>query len=217
MTNAHRRAAGLMVVAMVLVGVAAIGPLHRVFSAWLASAGPLLVAHPVAGMALFVLLAALSAMVAFLSSALLLPAALHVWSEPACVALLWLGWIVGGTVAYYIAKYLGRPAVRALGSAKGLGRYEAIVRGKSSFGMVLLFQLAVPSEIPGYLFGLAGYSFPRFIAALALAELPYALASVYAGSAFMSRRLVPLVVLLTLAAILAAGSFRVLRRRGIIT
>lgn len=209
----HRRALVLGAVVVVLVVVMTAAPMHRAVVEWLAGAGSILSAHPVAGAALVVLLAAASAMLAFLSSAVLLPAALQTWSEPVCAALLWLGWIVGGAVAYAIAKYLGRPAVRALGSSKSLGRYETVVGAKSSFGLVLLFQLAVPSEIPGYLFGLARYPFFKFIGALAIAELPYALATVYAGSAFIERRLLPLVLLTALAAILGVGAFKSLRAR----
>jgi uncharacterized membrane protein YdjX (TVP38/TMEM64 family) len=200
-------------VAVVLGVLMAAGPLHRGFVNWLAGAGSILSAHPMAGAVLLVLLAAASAMLAFLSSAVFLPAALQTWSEPVCAALLWIGWIVGGAVAYLIARYLGRAAVKALGSSKGLGRYESVVGAKSSFGLVVLFQLAVPSEIPGYLFGLARYPFLKFIGALAVAELPYALATVYAGSAFIERRVIPLVMLMALAAILGVGAFKSLRSR----
>lgn len=199
---------------MLLCVVIAAGPLHRTLVGWLLGAGPILSAHPVGGAVLLVVLAAASAMLAFFSSAVLLPAALQTWSPPMVATLLWLGWILGGAVAYGIAKYLGRAAVRALASTAALSRYETIVSAKSSFGVVLLFQLAVPSEIPGYVFGLARLPFARFIGALALAELPYALATVYAGSAFMERRLIPLTILLALTAVVGVMSFRALHRRA---
>lgn len=211
--HGHRRALTLGLVAILLSAVVVARPLHEALVGWLAGAGSKLLAYPVAGPVIMVLLAAASAMLAFLSSGLLLPAALETWSEPVCVALLWIGWLIGGASAYLIAKYLGRPAIRALASAKTLGRYETVVGAKTPFGLVLLFQLAVPSEIPGYLFGLARYPFLKFMGALALAELPFALATVYAGSAFMERRLIPLVVLIALVAVLGAGAFRALRRR----
>ena len=211
---ARRRALMLCLVAVLLGLVIAAGPLHRTLIGWLAGVGPILAAHPIGGAALLVVLAAASAMLAFFSSAVLVPAALQAWSPPVVAALLWLGWILGGAVAYGIAKYLGRAAIRSLASTKALGRYEAVVSAKSSFGIVLLFQLAVPSEIPGYVFGLARLPFARFLGALALAELPYALATVYAGSAFMERRLVPLVMLMALTAVVGVASFRALHRRA---
>lgn len=46
----------------------------------------------------------------------------------------------------------------------------------------------MPSEIPGYLLGTVRYSFFRYVAALALAELPYAVGTVMLGSGFLHRQ-----------------------------
>jgi uncharacterized membrane protein YdjX (TVP38/TMEM64 family) len=56
-----------------------------------------------------------------------------------------------------------------------------------SFRRVLLFQLAVPSEIPGYVLGLSGCRLRTFIAATALGELPFAIGAVYLGESFLQR------------------------------
>ena len=90
---ARRRAVVLTLIAAGLLAILAVGPVHEQLTRWMASAGALLGRHPVLGALLFVLLAAAAAMMAFLSSGVLLPAALSVWSEPVCVALLWTGWI----------------------------------------------------------------------------------------------------------------------------
>ncbi len=211
---ARRRAVVLALIAAGLLAIVAIGPFHEELVRWIAAAGELLGRHPVLGMVVFILLAAASAMVAFVSSAVLLPAALEVWSEPVCVALLWVGWIGGGMLAYLIAKQLGRPAVRRLASSRALERFEKLVSSRTSFGMVLLFQLGVPSEIPGYLFGLARYPVLRFLGALAIAELPYALVTVYAGSAFVARRMVPLLVLMAATAVIGIVAFQAVRRHA---
>jgi uncharacterized membrane protein YdjX (TVP38/TMEM64 family) len=209
---AHRRALWLVLLVAVLLAIAAFEPLHQAIAARLDAAGDWIANHRAAGAVLFVVLAATSAMVAFFSSSVLVPAALQVWSATACLAMLWCGWIAGGVASYLIARYLGRPVVLRLASARTLARYEATVTNAASFGLVLLFQLAVPSELPGYVFGMVGYRFLTYLAALAIAELPYAIATVYASSAFLHRQLVPLVVLVVLAAILGAGTFHALKR-----
>ncbi|MGZ8203315.1 MAG: hypothetical protein ACXWUB_08695 [Burkholderiales bacterium] len=43
------------------------------------------------------------------------------------------------------------------------------------FWAVLLFSLAVPSELPGYLFGAMRYPFLVFVAAIGAAEALYAI------------------------------------------
>lgn len=210
---ARRRAIRLAFLAVGLLAIMAVEPLDDAFSTWLTKAGALISAHQTAGALLFIALAAGSAMLAFFSSAVLVPPALEVWSEATCLGMLWLGWILGGVIAYLIGKYLGRPAMRSLGSSRALEKYEAMITAKTSLGVALLFQLAIPSEIPGYLFGMARYRFPKYLAALGLAELPYAAATVYAGSAFLNRQLVPLALLIVAGTVLGLAAFNGLRRR----
>lgn len=182
--------------------------------AWgLAKAGPVIEAHPFWGAALFILLSAFSAMLAFFSSAVLVPVAIHTWGEAVCAVLLWCGWMLGGVCAYGIASSWGRPMVRRLVSGDVLGRYEERISQHSSFGLVLLFQLAVPSEIPGYVLGLARYGLRRYLAVLAIAELPYAVGTVYLGSSLLEQRSVVLLVLGTLGILFSAWALSALRKR----
>jgi uncharacterized membrane protein YdjX (TVP38/TMEM64 family) len=53
------------------------------------------------------------------------------------------------------------------------------------FPTVLLFQLALPSEVPGYVLGTLRYPFWRYLAALAIAELPFAIGATYLGWSFL--------------------------------
>ena len=43
------------------------------------------------------------------------------------------------------------------------------ISAKATFPLVLLFQLAVPSEIPGYVLGALRYHFGKYLAARAIA------------------------------------------------
>lgn len=179
----------------------------------LAATGPIVAEHPFWGAALFVLLSALSAMLAFFSSAVLVPVAIRTWGEVVCVFLLWLGWILGGACAYGLARFWGRPVVRRLASRDLLARYEERISRHSSWGLVLLFQLAVPSEIPGYVLGLARYGLRRYLTILALAELPYAVGTVYLGSSLLARRTFVLLGLGALGILFSVWALHTLRRR----
>ena len=182
--------------------------------AWgLAKAEPVIARHPVWGAVLFLLLSAFSAMLAFFSSAVLVPVAIQAWGKLACTFLLWLGWILGGVCAYGIARFWGRPVVRRLASARGLARYEERISRNTPLGLVLLFQLAVPSEIPGYVLGLARYGLRKYLMVLALAELPYAVGTAYLGESLMKQRTVLLLGLGALAILVSAWALHVLRRR----
>ena len=143
--------------------------------------------HPLLGAVVFVSFAALSAMLAFVSAAIVVPIATYVWGAPLSVLLLWLGWLLGGMSAYVIGRYLGRPVVRWLTADIALQRIERYLHRDTRFGLVLLLQLALPSELPGYLLGLAVYPFGRYLLSLGLAELPYAIVTVYLGAGFIDR------------------------------
>lgn len=169
--------------------------------------------HPIAGAALFLLLAVLSAMLAFVSSAVLVPVGVYVWGAAICAGLLWVGWIIGGLCAYGIGRYLGQPVVARLMSRAALARHQRRLSKQTPFSLVLLFQLALPSEIPGYLLGLASYPLSLYVLALAIAELPYVIATVFLGAGLVERRLTWLVAVGAGVVLLSVLAWKALQRR----
>ena len=141
---------------------------------------------PVLGMFVLILLAMLSAMVAFFSSALLAPIAVYTWGKTACFVLLWSGWFLGGIVSFCIGRFLGRSAASTIIGADKVASWEGQINERAKFRHVLMFQAIVPSEIPGYVLGILRYRFLLYAAALALTELPYAVATVYLGESFLN-------------------------------
>ena len=112
----------------------------------------------------FFALSAASAMLAFASTAILVPAATEVWG-PMIFLLLWGGWTAGAIAAYWIGR-LARPLVIRMGYKHKLEEYERLVSKHMKLWAALLFCIAVPSEIPGYLFGGMRYSLPKFLVAI---------------------------------------------------
>ena len=202
---------------LLLLGAAAWGvssdAFHALLTRLLEAARPVIAAHPFWGALLFVVLSALSAMLAFFSSVVLVPVVVHTWGEGVCVALLWLGWILGGLCAYGLAWRWGRPLVRRLTSERALARYEERISRRTPLGVVFLFQLSVPSEIPGYVLGLARFGVARYLLVLALAELPYAVGTVYLGESLLARRTLPFLLVGLLGIGLGAGALYALHRR----
>jgi uncharacterized membrane protein YdjX (TVP38/TMEM64 family) len=208
-----RRAATLLSLLAVAVALLGARPVH----AWLldrfAAAEIVIREQPAAGMLVFVLLTAISAMVAFVSSAVLIPVAIYVWGPTRTFALLWSGWFLGGLAAYAIGRYLGRPIVRRLVRPTTLERQERWARsGGRSLVAIVLLQLAIPSDLAGYVFGLIRCPFAPFTAALAFAEIPYALGAVFLGVSFVQRRVVSWLVLGLAGAVLSVLALRAYRR-----
>lgn len=213
----HARSWGrAVVVGLICVSVAfllsfdeAYGILQRALSA----AALLIAGQPCMGAVAFVLLAAISAILAFFSSALLLPAAVFAWGNPVTLGLLWLGWLLGGICTYALGRGLRRPSGRA---SRASGQFDFYLRrfpGEVTFALVLLLCLAVPSEIPGYLCGYLGVRLRTYLAALALAELPYAVGSVVLADGVVNRHIGWLVVCGLIGAALSLYAVRVLHGR----
>jgi uncharacterized membrane protein YdjX (TVP38/TMEM64 family) len=207
-----RRALLLALLCAMLAAITATHELHASLIEVIDASRDVIVDRPVWGALLFVLLSAVSAMLAFVSVAIIVPVAVYVWGAGVSLVLLWLGWILGGAVAYAIARYFGRAFVRWLKSDSALDRVDRHIHPDTPFPLILLFQLALPSEIPGYVLGLARYPFHRFLLALALAELPYAAATVYLGASFVSAQVGVVLVIGLSVALLSVGAFYLLRR-----
>ena len=151
--------------------------------------------HPVFGVILFILLAILSSMLAFYSSAILVPIGIHTWGYLSCFVFLWLGWLAGGVLSYCIGRYLGRSVVSILAGEKRFVQLEKQVNQNATFAHILLFQAALPSELPGYVLGTLHYRFWLYLAALAVTELPYAVGTVYLGQSFLDRNELDIVII----------------------
>ena len=186
--KAWQGAAVVVLLTIVLAALARSDALHVILNDALAASQVVIARHQVIGPLLFVALAALSAMLAFASVAMFLPLAVFTWGEPATILLLWTGWLLGGACTYAAGRFFGRAVTRWLNADSLLHRLEHFVGPATPFGVVLLLQLALPSEIPGYMLGLVRYSAPRYLLALGLVELLYTVAAVHLGASFVERR-----------------------------
>lgn len=187
--------------------------LHSMLLRLLAAAETIIAAHPVWGTLFIVVFAAVAAMLAFVSSAVIVPVTVYTWGEPLSMLLLWAGWTLGGICAYGVGRFLGRPVVTFLISGSALARFEDRFSTHAPFGLVLLFQLALPSEVPGYVLGIVRYKFAKFVVALGLAEFPFAVTTVYLGASFVERRMFVLLGVGAATLLFSAWAFYQLQKR----
>jgi uncharacterized membrane protein YdjX (TVP38/TMEM64 family) len=191
-TRPHRKELGRRflvpaVLVVVLVAITATTTLHGQIEAAIKWASGLISGHSVWGAVAFVVVGALSAMLAFFSSVVIIPVAVDQWGVPLTIALLWLGCTLGGCVAYAIGRFLGRRFVRYFLAPEQAQYWEEHISRRVRFPVILLFQLAVPSEIPGYVLGTVRYRFVPYLLAVSLAELPYVSGTVLLGAGFLNR------------------------------
>jgi uncharacterized membrane protein YdjX (TVP38/TMEM64 family) len=207
-----RRAAALALLCLVLAMLAGSDDLHDALLEVLEASKQLIVDHPLLGAVIFMVLSAAAAMFAFFSAAVVVPVAVFAWGELTSMALLWASWIVGGTISYGIARYLGRAVVHWLTADRALRRVERRIRPDTPFRLILLFQLALPSEIPGYVLGLVRYPFAKFLLARAITELPFAVATIYLGAGFVGAQTGLVLAVGFAIVMLSLGALYLLRR-----
>src|SRR5690606_25139372 len=87
------------------------------------------------------------------------------------------------------------------------------LRPDTPVGVVLLVQLALPSEILGYVLGLVRCPLRRYQLALMLAELPYAVATIYISAGLVERRGVLIVIPGLAVVALGVVAYYAVRRR----
>jgi uncharacterized membrane protein YdjX (TVP38/TMEM64 family) len=208
----RRTLLGALVVAL-LAGAASSEAGHAWLLRALGAVEEVAATHPGWAAAFVVLFAAVAAVVAFLSSWLIVPFAVYTWGPTGALLLLWVGWLLGGIVSYAMGRFLGRPVIRWLGFTPLLARYETRVSQGTPLGFVLLFQLALPSEIRGHLFGLVRYGFGRYLLTFGLAELPHAVGAVFLGAGVVEHRARVVLAIGSALALLTVGASYALHRR----
>ena len=184
----HRVLRHLIVVGVVVIVIGVIAAsesLHKHADAIIVWSEGVIAMRPYLGMAVFVAMAMISAMVAFFSSAVFVPVALYAWGEATTFVLLWSGWLLGGVASFCIGRYLGRRVAAALIGEEKIAGWQSQLSQRSRFVHILLFQAVVPSEIPGYVLGILRYRFAFYLAALAITELPYVVGVIFLGEHFL--------------------------------
>ena len=209
----HHRALSVALICLVAALLLSADAVYASLQRALAAAEPLIAGHPYLGAVVFVGLAAASAVLAFFSSALLLPPAVYAWGVPTSIGLLWLGWLLGGMGTYALGRGLRGPQGRTSRPPSRFDFYLRRLPRDLKFALVLMLCLALPSEIPGYLCGYVGVRFRTYFPALALAELPYAVGAVLLGDGVVNRHIGWLVALGLVAAALSMFAVRLLHRR----
>lgn len=201
-------------VVVILAGlIAASDALHAKSEEIIVFAEGLISRVPVLGMLLFVLLTMVSAMLVFFSSAILVPVGVYAWGATVCLILLWIGWFLGGAAAFAVGRYLGRSVATRIVGESTIANFEKQLSGRARFLHIVLFQAALPSEIPGYVLGTLRYRFWPYLAALGIVELPYALGTVYLGASFLEREGIRLILVGVVAILVSVLAYRFNRDR----
>jgi len=142
-------------------------------------------AHEATGVTAFILFAALSAILSPFTSIPTVPFAVVVWGEELALLFLVIGWCIGGIISYAIGHYGLHAIFQKIFRMKRIEAYRSKFSEHSEFILVVLFRLALPSEVTGLVLGSLRYDFLKYLAATLISEIPFAIVAVYAGGAFV--------------------------------
>lgn len=201
-----------MLVVVLVVIVARTDALHQAIIDVLAVAARVIREYPRSGMLIFLVLSGLSAMLTFFSSVALVPMGVYVWGPQTTMLLLLIGGSVGGMLGYALSRTLGRRIVKRIFPGAQLRKYEEFFRTRARWTTIMLFRIALQSELPSYVMGLVRYPFLRYVPIIVLGELPYVIAVVYLGEAFLERNAALFVVVFVVAIALTLLAWRRLQQ-----
>lgn len=188
-------------------------PLQNIFYDSVSIANDYTDARPVTGVIIFIALAAISAIFSLFSSVALVPAAIMIWGGSLTLTLLLAGWIIGDIIAYFIGAYALRNIAGKFIPIEKIDQYRGKISKKTEFGLILLFRIAMPTEIAGYLLGVIKYHFGKYFLATFLSELPFALLAVYAGDALITQDVLTFIALIALGIAIAIITIELLHKK----
>ncbi|MBU1160119.1 VTT domain-containing protein [Patescibacteria group bacterium] len=163
--------------------------LRELFLEYVVAIGDYLQKNKTLGAIIFVAISALSVLISPFSSVPLVPSAIMAWGNFLTFGLLIAGWMIGAIFAYLIGSFSRKKIIARFVSLEKIEYYKQKISARSQFFLVLLFRLAIPSEVAGYTLGIVQYNFNKYIIATFLSEVPFAFFTIYLGSVLISGRI----------------------------
>jgi uncharacterized membrane protein YdjX (TVP38/TMEM64 family) len=139
--------------------------------------------------AVFISLGALSTMISSFSSVPLVPIAVIVWGILPTALFLFIGWIIGDVLSYFIGYWAGNPILKRFISLENIEYYRRKIPPNAEFKLIFFFIMSMPSEVPNYTLGTLRYNFLRYFLIIGLGELIFAYFTAYAGQALLEKNL----------------------------
>lgn len=152
----------------------------------------------------FILLAALSAAFTFFTSTPLIPFAVALWGGELTFVFLFGGWILGGTIAYGIGRVAAH-LIEDFKFFKKVEHYSEHLDVKSRFPLIVLFRLAVPTEIASYTLGVLRYPFIKSILANGISDAPFAVLALFSTEALFHSSPVQFIGFMTLGLVVMSA------------
>lgn len=133
------------------------------------------------GAFLYVSITVLAVVAAPISTFPLLPVAVSLWGSFLAAVLSIVGWTIGASIAFGLARRYGKPLIRKMVSLEKIQRIEKMIPEENIFMSVVLLRMTLPVDILSYALGLfSGISFRNYFLATLIGVSPFAFFFAYA-------------------------------------
>jgi len=169
--------------------------------------------HPFAGVMFFVFLTALSSLLSPFSSIPFVPFSVAIFGGFPTIVFLMLGWMTGAIISYFLGVTVDKAFLQNLTSVEKINYYKDKISAHSHFYTIMVFRLALPAEITGYSLGILRYNFGKYLLAVFLSEIPFAVLAVFSSQAFLEKNFIIFSGLVLLTAGLVLYLLKVFKRK----
>lgn len=140
------------------------------------------------GLTIVGLILFMTTVVAPLNSMALIPiaSAMYGWVPTALVAI--ISWGLAAVVAFLISRYLGRPALSALGFTASISKIEKRIPEHISFWSIVFLRIVLPVDVLSYALGIfSTISLSTYTIATFIGITPFAIIFSILGDAYYSK------------------------------
>lgn len=156
----------------------------------------------IASMIIYVIILIISAVIAPIDPAFLMPVAIASWGWLNTAILSLVGWTLGSALVFVIARKFGLPLIQRFVPLKKVYKYEKLMHKHDKFFGIIFLRLAMPIDIISYVIALfTTVDFiPYFIATL-IGYLPLALLLAFLGTLSFNLQIISFVIFVILVLI----------------
>ncbi len=189
--------AALLVLAAVFVAISFLARSHQSFFAAVVESGGIFSKLGfVALTALFVIF------IIPLDIAFLIPIAVSLWGPLPTALMSILGWVLGSSVAFFIARSFGTPVVATMIGLKRIRDMQARIPTKNLFWSVVMLRMFVSVDILSYALGLfSSIEWRSYMLATTLGVMPFGFYFAYTSTLALWYQIAAVGVVIALAAI----------------
>lgn len=141
----------------------------------------------------------------------LIPIGVTLWGPIPTALMSITGWVLGATIAFYIARHWGTPTVKTLVGLKRIRAIERSIPKKNLFWSVVTLRLLISVDILSYALGIfTTMPLGAYVLATAIGVAPFGFYFAWAGTLPVTYQILAIIVALTFAvvAFIRYGVFR---------